>query len=133
MESLSHQDHLQALQVIADTAVARYDLPSGVKASLWNLSENATSRVDDPASGRRWALRVHREGYHSHNAIASELAWLMALRDDDAVITPTPIRGRDGHLIQTVATAVFASPRYVVLFAWESGVEPGENDAAGFE
>ena len=74
----------------------------------------------------RWALRVHREGYHSKNAIASELAWLTALREDGSVITPTAIAGRNGDLIQTVEDAAVPRPRHVVLFAWEEGVEPDE-------
>ena len=53
-----------------------------------NLSENATYRVQ-AGDGRRWALRVHREGYHSKTAIASELAWLMDLRAQGVVVTPS--------------------------------------------
>ncbi len=98
-----------------------------------NLSENATYRIDDPASGNRWALRVHREGYHSNAAIASELAWCVALRNDAGVLTPQPIAGRDGALIQSVAHPLLPRPRNVVLFAWETGAEPQQNDVAGFE
>jgi Ser/Thr protein kinase RdoA (MazF antagonist) len=75
-------------------------------------------------------LRVHREGYHSEAAIASELAWLTALRRDGAAITPVPHAGRDGKLIQSVAHAAMARPRNVVLFDWEQGTEPSESDEA---
>jgi Ser/Thr protein kinase RdoA (MazF antagonist) len=133
MPLLSHQDYLNALQTIAEAALAHYELPADAKPRMINLSENATYRVEDPLAGRSWALRVHRESYHSRTAIASELAWLMALRNDGAAITPKPVSGRDGEFIQLVATAALSSPRHVVLFDWESGVEPKENDAAGFE
>jgi Ser/Thr protein kinase RdoA (MazF antagonist) len=128
-EAAAETDQLQEL---AARAVRRFDLPPGTIPTLINVSENATYRLDDPATGGRWALRVHREGYHSRTAIASELAWLTALRESGAVITPTPLRGRDGELIQTVAVDGLR-PRNVVLFAWEAGSEPAATDAAGFE
>jgi Ser/Thr protein kinase RdoA (MazF antagonist) len=133
LDQLPHEEQVKRLQMIADMAIGRYDLPAASTATMINLSENATYRVEDSLSGRRWALRVHREGYHSKNAIASELAWLMALRRDSAVITPRPITGRDGDLIQVVSHPALPRPRNVVLFGWETGVEPRENDVAGFE
>jgi Ser/Thr protein kinase RdoA (MazF antagonist) len=130
---LSHEDLLQRLQLLAERAVARFDLPEGLTVKLINVSENATYRVVDLASGEKWALRVHREGYHSRTAIASELAWLTALKSDGAILTPSPIRGLDGEFIQSVPEQGLPNPRNVVLFSWENGVEPAENDVAGFE
>ena len=49
------------------------------RLTLLNVSENATYAVDDPASGERTVLRVHRHGYHDAAEIESELAWLDAL------------------------------------------------------
>ena len=101
--ALSHEDLLCGLQSLAERAVRRYALPATVTPKLINLSENATYRLDDSATGSKWALRVHREGYHSRTAIASELQWQIALKASGAATTPTPIRGNDGELIQTVA------------------------------
>jgi Ser/Thr protein kinase RdoA (MazF antagonist) len=124
-DDLPHERQLELLQALASHALSAYDLPSGAAAQMINLSENATYRVDAPP-GSRWALRVHREGYHSKTAIASELAWAKALREDGAVITPTAIPGKDGEIIQTISHPQFEVPRHVVLFAWESGEEPDE-------
>ena len=124
-DGLTHEELLQRLEKLATAALDRYPLPKGSSVRLINLSENATYRVDAPG-GERWALRVHREGYHSKNAIASELAWLMALRNDGAVITPIPVAGLDGELIQSVAHPGLPRPRHVVLFEWEEGEEPNE-------
>ena len=121
------------LQAVAEAAIGFYRLPPNATVVLVNLSENATYRVEDPASSRRWALRVHREGYHSKGGIASELAWLMALRYDGAVVTPRPVKGIDGELVQVVSHCALERPRHVVLFEWESGIEPTENDAPVFE
>jgi Ser/Thr protein kinase RdoA (MazF antagonist) len=130
---LSHEELLCRLQSLAERAVSRYGLPAGATVKLINLSENATYRVEDPATATKWALRVHREGYHSRTAIASELEWLIALRQSGAAMTPTPIPGKDGELIQSVAHESLPRPRNVVLFAWEEGEEPAATDAAGFE
>lgn len=121
------------LDRLAREAVGRYALPPDTRPTLVNLSENATYRLDDPSTGGRWALRIHRPGYHSHAAIASELAWLTAVETARAAIVPTPIAGRDGTLIQRIATPDGAAVRHAVLFAWESGREPAPGDVAGFE
>jgi Ser/Thr protein kinase RdoA (MazF antagonist) len=130
---LSNDDLLQRLQALAELGVKRFDLPDGVAVKLINVSENATYRVIDAGSGKKWALRVHREGYHSRTAIASELSWVTALKANGAAHTPEAIRGLDGDFIQTVAVEGLPNPRNVVLFSWEEGAEPAENDVAGFE
>lgn len=127
-DDLPHERKLECLRELARSALRRYDVGGADDAALINLSENATYRVDDPASGRRWALRVHREGYHSRGAVASELAWLRALRDDGVVTTPVPVPGRDGALIQEAGHPTMRRPRNVVLFEWEEGIEPSEKD-----
>ncbi len=133
MDELALDRQLKNLQAVAEAAIGFYRLPPNATVVLINLSENATFRVDDPASSQRWALRVHREGYHSKDGIASELAWLIALRDDGAAVTPRPIKGNDGELVQVVSHRALGQPRHVVLFGWETGVEPAENDAQVFE
>ena len=115
---------LPILMEVAVRATQSYALPPGLQVDLINLSENATYRVEAP-DGRRWALRVHRDGYHSRVAIASELAWLMALRDNGVVVTPRPVAGRDGEVIQVVGHDRLPRPRHVVLSDWEAGIEPG--------
>jgi Ser/Thr protein kinase RdoA (MazF antagonist) len=124
---------LDCLHDLATRAVALYALPSDISVSLINLSENATYCIDSPGTGRKWALRVHREGYHSRNAIASELAWLMDLRTSGVVITPRPVAGKDGELIQSIGHPLMPRPRNVVLSDWETGSEPGigDEDLAG--
>ena len=51
-----------------------------------------------------------------------------ALRREGAVLTPLPVAGADGELIQLVADDALAHPRHVVLFAWEDGAEPDERE-----
>lgn len=133
-EQLDHPQQLAILLELAEAATAHYTLPPGLSVKLINLSENATYKVE-ARDGQRWALRVHRDGYHSKAAIASELAWLIDLRDSGVVVTPKPLKGRDGEIIQMVGHASLPRPRHVVLSAWETGGEPGigEDLSAPFE
>jgi Ser/Thr protein kinase RdoA (MazF antagonist) len=123
---LPQEEQIRRLERVAISALARYEFAPDATLSLINLSENATYRVD--SAGERFAMRVHREGYHSEKAIESELAWAVALRRDGAAVTPAPIAGRDGKLIQTVAHELLPRPRNVVAFRWEDGVEPSEKE-----
>jgi Ser/Thr protein kinase RdoA (MazF antagonist) len=125
-DSLPHADQLRLLAELSREAMKKYPLPAGCSVDLINLSENATYKIE--AGGRRWALRVHREGYHSHTAIRSELAWLIDLRATGVVTTPVPVPGLDGEIIQQVAHPAMPQPRNVVLFDWETGSEPGVDE-----
>ena len=125
-EHLPKEEQMKRLQRLAAAALLHYKLPDDVEPHLVNLSENATYRIECPSSGKTWALRVHRDGYHSRNAIASELAWLNALREDGVVVTPTPVPGKDGELIQLVSHEAVPNTRHVVLSDWEKGYEPDE-------
>ncbi len=118
MTDLNHYLHELAVQ-----ATREFNLPDALEVKLINLSENATYKVEAPA-GQRWALRIHREGYHSRAAIASELAWLMDLRERGVVVTPKPVSGLNGEIIQDVSH-LHLGTRHVVLSEWEQGSEPG--------
>lgn len=123
-EVLPHEEQLAILLDVGRRALGRYDLPEGTALAFFNLSENITCKAT-ASDGRSWAMRIHRDGYHSRDAIASELAWLVDLRRSDVVITPIPVAGRDGALIQDVGHPSLSRPRHVVLSQWEAGSEPG--------
>ena len=82
---------------LAEQALPLYDLPRNSRVQLVNFSENETYMVEAP-TGRRWALRLQRPGYQSENSLASEIAWLVALRKDGVVATPVPVAGLMGNL-----------------------------------
>jgi Ser/Thr protein kinase RdoA (MazF antagonist) len=131
---LSHAAQLPILLELARQSLALFGLPPACEVSLINLSENATYRVD-AADGARYALRIHREGYHSRAAIASELAWLVELRAQAVVTTPQPVLGINGELIQVARHPRMARARHIVLFRWEAGREPvmGEDLSKPFQ
>lgn len=95
------------------------ETPEG-RATLINLSENHTFRIDSPNGGRH-ILRLHRPGYQSRAAIESELAWIAALHGTGLPV-PRALPGRDGNRVQRV------DDRFAVLFAFEDGREPVPNE-----
>jgi Ser/Thr protein kinase RdoA (MazF antagonist) len=109
----------------AEACVGLWAETAGGRATLVNLSENHTFRIDLP-DGRQFFLRVHRPGYQSAAAIESELEWLVTLRRETDLPVPQPIKGRDGRWLQTFASG--GGPRHAVLFAPEPGVEPSPGD-----
>lgn len=112
---------------LAVSALRRFDLDVNVTATLCNVSENHTYRVDDPATGSRFALRIHRPDYRSVAEIESELDWVDALRADGVVDAPDVVRATDGARVVSVASSHLGA-RNVVLFEWLAGVQPDLDD-----
>ncbi len=124
------EDHARLAAIAAD-ALRHYDLGPDARLTLLSVSENATYLVEEPATGRRTVLRVHRRGYHTREAIGSELAWISALRQDGAVRTPGVVRTNQGYEI-AVDRHPDGEARHVVMFDWVAGEEPSGALAEGF-
>ena len=119
-------DAATRLTAVARQALAHYGLSPSSEVRLLDLSENATFRVDEPDHGPPSVLRVHRLHYHSPAAIASELRWLDALRDEAAIRTPRVLPTRTGAPLAQVEPADGGPPRVVVRFEFLPGTEPDE-------
>ncbi|MEM7636185.1 MAG: aminoglycoside phosphotransferase, partial [Pseudomonadota bacterium] len=98
-DASAYDEQLRLLAELSHIAVRKYELPAGCDVDLINLSENATYKVEHPATGRRWALRLHRDGYHTDTAIRSELAWQRDLREKQIITTPAALPGLDGEIL----------------------------------
>ena len=116
-------DVLDRVTACAREALAAYGghLAARAEVRLLNVSENATFLVTDP-DGRRSVLRVHRLGYHSGQAIESELAWMDALRADAGIRTPRVLPAADGRRV------VLAGGRHCVRMEFLPGSEPAGAD-----
>jgi Ser/Thr protein kinase RdoA (MazF antagonist) len=117
---------------VAAAALGRFGLSREARATLCNVSENHTYRVDDPASERSYALRVHREGYRTAQQIESELQWVDALREDGAVDTCVPVPAPSGERVVSVSVDGLGA-RNVVLWEWLPGSEPDPEGEAVLE
>ncbi len=73
--------------------------------------------------GQRAALRLHRPGYQSDDAIRSELWWAEALVASGMEV-PQPIRTMDGAVLAT------GGPRVASLVTWLDGEPLGEGGVA---
>ena len=107
----------------AQDALAAYGGGAAASVELLNVSENATFLVTDPDAGPS-VLRVHRLGYHTEPEIASELAWMDALRAEAGVRTPRVLPAADGRRVVTVPERGGAQ-RHCVRFEFLPGTEPG--------
>lgn len=85
--------------------------------------ENAVFAVTTHG-GDRYALRIHRVGYHSANELQSELLWMQAL-DDAGVHTPSVIPKADGGLFQTIRSKSHDATVLCDLLAWVDGEQLG--------
>jgi Ser/Thr protein kinase RdoA (MazF antagonist) len=107
-----------ALRHLGLTVLDRYGLRGRATLRLLRHEHNTTFRVD--ADGERFVLRINRAGVHRRETIASEMAWLAALRADTALGVPTPVAATDGALVVSVRDAGGAD-RHGVLLAWQRG------------
>ncbi len=126
--AVSPDEILRGYDPYAQAALDPFGFSARARLSLLSLSENATYRVDDPQDGRTAVLRVHRTGYHPPGAVASELAWLQALRRDEGLLTPAVFAAPDGR--EVVDVTIGPLTRQTVLFQWLDGTEPPEEDLA---
>ena len=102
--ALQQNDSLsdQAVTQLARQALQQY--PPEMQGSLHLLcrSENATFLVQ--TSNSRYALRVHRENYHSHINIMGELMWLDALQQEADTYRQRGQALLDGLGLERIAT-----------------------------
>jgi Ser/Thr protein kinase RdoA (MazF antagonist) len=130
-EELTHRGQVRRLRRVAAQALARFGVEGADVRQLYHI-ENTTFRVDDPAADRaggadgpyvpgRFLLRIHRPGYQNHPGIASELAWLAALRKETDLAVPEPVPTLDGAYTATVEVPGVPKPRVCSLLRWMDG------------
>lgn len=116
MSVMYDEGRLARLEAGLRAILPNWGLQEDSRIELLAISENATFRVGDTV------FRIHRPGYHSRAEIASELAWIEALRREAIVPTLTLIPGRDGEAIGRLKED--GAPRHVVAFRFLEGREP---------
>lgn len=101
----------------ADEAIAAWG--GGPVPRLLHERENAIYAVR-LTTGARAALRLHRVGYQSAEAIQSELVWTAALADAGLPV-PRPLPARSGALLHRLSTG-----RYASVVEWVAGRPLGQ-------
>ncbi|WP_334174048.1 phosphotransferase [Pseudoxanthobacter sp.] len=113
---------LAAMEAALRSALPCWGVPETAALRLLNISENATWLAGAAPGGL--VVRVHRPGYNSDAAIASELLWMGALRAAGVAETPVHIAARDGRAI--VPLACRGLQLRAVGFAFIAGTAPDE-------
>ncbi len=120
---------LRRLREVATVALDDFGL-TGAHLTFQQYSANVIFRVDVPASvpcrdhpslyvPNRYALRILAIG--DPDTIASELAWLAALRREADLPVPEPVPTLDGRLFTRVTTLGVPQGRVVSLLRWIDG------------
>ena len=76
--SLPQEKQVRQLELLATRAISHWGMDSA-NTQLLKYRENAVFEVSDRNNGQRYAMRVHRAGYHSDAQLRSELQWMSAL------------------------------------------------------
>lgn len=116
--ALSVETQTIRLENLAREALTRWP-GSYTDLKMIKYRENAVFSVRD-ASGSRFALRVHRHGYHSDDELRSELQWMAALTSA-GVDVPQAVPTSAGSLWATVTCAGIPEPRQVDMLTWLGG------------
>lgn len=119
-------EFLARLEAALRAALPRWGKGDGTDLRLLTISENATFLATERASGHRTVFRVHRPSYHTKAAIASELAWIEALRATGEIAIPAPQPMLNGELIAEIDDD--GQTRHVVAFDFVEGQEPPDGD-----
>lgn len=135
---------VETLRTAARTAAPCWGLPADSQCSVLSISENLTLHLQAPPppsppapslqmpsrTDSGLALRLHRNGYHSTTEIRSELTWIEALRRDQVIATPAPVRTRNEELLHAIADPHGPSgQRWAVAFEFVKGHTPTPQDA----
>ena len=127
-DALTSPGQVRRLARLARVALEEYDLPAAELRPIAHW-ENTTFRVDASAGGDdghnyepgRFLLRVHSVGYQTPARIASEMAWLGALREEAGLIVPEPVLSRRGEAVVVAEAAGVPQPRACSLLRWVRG------------
>lgn len=138
MSDIYNSDFINRLSKGVNLLKHRWGMSESANVRLLTLSENATFIVEDSTSKdqalkTKIIVRVHRPNYHSPKEIASEIAWINALRQDSSIHIPAPLPLDDGSFIASFDDE--GQTRHLVAFEFMAGSEPSVDDSltAGFE
>ncbi len=130
-EDLTHRGQTGRLRRLGEAALDEFGF-AGARCLLIAHMENTTFDVRFPATppagpdGERYCpgrylLRIHRPNYQTEHSIASELAWLAALRTDLDLPVPEPVLSKNGRSLVEAAAPGVPGHRFCSLLRWMRG------------
>jgi Ser/Thr protein kinase RdoA (MazF antagonist) len=116
---------LRRLQDLALASLAEWRLEC-VAIQIVKYRENAVYKVL-AANGERYAMRMHRSGYHTDAELRSELQWMAALRAA-GIEVPTVIPTVAGELFVRAVLPDTNETVQIDLFEWIDGAPIGTTE-----
>ena len=115
------------MRALAEIALREWNI-DGAALDLIKMRENAVFRVDTP-DGNRFALRIHRSGYHTDAELESELEWITAL-EASGLDVPRILPSANGRLFENLSGGGVPEPHQVDLWEWIDGTPLGASGEA---
>ena len=116
--NLSYLAQVRRLRKYANVVLKKYDLNVSAMDFI-NHGENANFKVVTK-DGSKYLLRIHRNNYHTKDAIQEELSWLKKL-SQRKIAVPCPVPSKNKALIETVSVEDLGLSRNCSLFKWVEG------------
>ncbi|MCB1728936.1 MAG: phosphotransferase [Halieaceae bacterium] len=116
--ALSHEDQAACMRELATLALAQWDI-GAAQLELVKYRENAVFSAS-AGDGTRYAVRIHRAGYHTDAELRSELQWMAALADH-GIEVPALLPTSAGGAFAVVSGGGVPEPRQIDVFAWVEG------------
>ncbi len=126
---MSYRSQVLRLRELAEIALSNYNLKVE-RLQFIQHGENTTFRAFI-RGGHSYLLRLHRQGYHTVQAIEEELSWLEELQKQQiqSVLTQKPHRTFDNQLVIKVCHPKLPIERYCTLLKWIDGSLCGHTPA----
>jgi len=116
---LPSAEQVTALAELAATALPSFGLPVDGALEVVTERENAVFRLD--ADDERYAVRVHRAGYHHDAELRSHAVWAEALTEAGVVATAPVVRSIDGDVVTHGRHPIVPEQRQVTVLRWVDG------------
>jgi Ser/Thr protein kinase RdoA (MazF antagonist) len=119
---LRPEQQSERYEQLAELVLPEWGL-TGANLSMIKMRENAVFKVEN-ADGEKQVLRIHRAGYHSDEALRSELQWIQAL-GKEGIETPQVIPTKTNQLFVAPDFRLAGAPRQIDMFEWVDGNQLG--------
>ena len=116
------EEQIASLTELARAALPAWGLQADSTIGLLAERENAVFVVTISDSDR-FALRVHRAGYHSDAQLRSQVAWARSLQRDGVVHTADVIDTTSGEPFAVASHPAVPEERQVSLLRWAEGTQ----------
>jgi Ser/Thr protein kinase RdoA (MazF antagonist) len=112
-------EQVAALAELAAGALPTFGLSPDANLEVVTERENAVFRTD--IGEERYAVRVHRAGYHTDGELRSHATWAEALQKEGVVATAPVVRTTAGDVVAHAEHPAVPERRQVTVLGWVDG------------